>query len=318
MNPRIRILSWRWCRWLCVLLSLSACAVRAPPPEKMVVAPSLPTEHIVQPNDSLYRIARLHGFSWQELAQLNGLASPYRIFPGQVIRLPTASPSRSGRPASGTAARPPASTPPASTPPARPPIRAPSSASAPPARPPATSPPTRAPSSASAPPARPAAASTPGTGTRPAAPATVPTAPAAATTRAAPAPSLAPSSAAPQWQWPAEGAILRGFSSSSLQRRGIAIGGRLGDPVRAAAAGEVVYSGSGLVGYGRLIILKHSAGFISAYGHNDALLVREGDTVRVGQTIARMGASGTDLPMLHFEIRVDGAPVDPMRYLPRR
>jgi len=103
-----------------------------------------------------------------------------------------------------------------------------------------------------------------------------------------------------------------------VTRRGIAIAGARGDPVRAAAGGEVVYAGSGLVGYGRLIILKHDARFISAYGHNDELLVSEGEVVKTGQLIARLGNSGAERPMLHFEIRVDGTPVDPTRYLPRR
>lgn len=121
-----------------------------------------------------------------------------------------------------------------------------------------------------------------------------------------------------QWQWPADGPVLRAFSNSATTRRGIAIGGSRGDDVRAATDGEVVYAGSGLVGYGRLIILKHDARFISAYGHNEELLVREGQNVRAGQKIALLGDSGAARPMLHFEIRVDGAPVDPTRYLPRR
>ncbi|WP_026279348.1 MULTISPECIES: peptidoglycan DD-metalloendopeptidase family protein [unclassified Thioalkalivibrio] len=119
------------------------------------------------------------------------------------------------------------------------------------------------------------------------------------------------------WQWPADGDVLRGFSSSGT-RRGLAIGGERGDDVRATRSGEVVYAGGGLVGYGRLIILKHDARFLSAYGHNDELLVSEGDQVEAGDTIARLGSSGAERPMLHFEIRVDGTPVDPTRYLPDR
>jgi len=88
--------------------------------------------------------------------------------------------------------------------------------------------------------------------------------------------------------------------------------------VRAAAAGRVVYAGSGLVGYGRLIIIKHNKIYLSAYGHNREILVREGDQVKAGQVIARMGSSGTRQTMLHFEIRRYGKPVDPLRYLPRR
>ena len=121
-----------------------------------------------------------------------------------------------------------------------------------------------------------------------------------------------------RWTWPADGPILRRFDPRRPGRKGIRIGGRPGDPVRAAAAGRVVYSGSGLVGYGRLIIIKHNNRYLSAYGHNRELLVKEGDVVRRGQVIARLGSSGTNRPMLHFEIRRNGRPVDPLRYLPRR
>jgi lipoprotein NlpD len=111
--------------------------------------------------------------------------------------------------------------------------------------------------------------------------------------------------------------VLRRFSSGGT-RKGLAIGGERGDAVRAARSGEVVYAGGGLVGYGRMIILKHDAKFLSAYGHNEELLVTEGDQVEAGETIARMGSSGAERPMLHFEIRVDGTPVDPAGYLPDR
>lgn len=120
------------------------------------------------------------------------------------------------------------------------------------------------------------------------------------------------------WQWPVEGPLLRRFDPRGSGKKGIAIGGKPGTPVRAAAPGRVVYSGGGLVGYGRLIIIKHDKNFLSAYGHNRKLLAREGDRVRGGQVIARMGSSGTDRTMLHFEIRKDGSPVDPLRLLPRR
>jgi len=147
-----------------------------------------------------------------------------------------------------------------------------------------------------------------------------PSPPVAAAPPPRPAPGAGPAAATrpPEWQWPSEGPVIRGFSNSAMTRRGIAIGGQRGDDVRAAASGEVVYAGSGLVGYGRLIIIKHDARFISAYGHNEELLVREGQNVRAGERIARLGDSGADRPMLHFEIRLDGAPVDPTRYLPRR
>lgn len=124
--------------------------------------------------------------------------------------------------------------------------------------------------------------------------------------------------AMPVWQWPASGPILRRFDADGSGKKGISIGGTHGSQVRAAAPGQVVYAGSGLVGYGRLIIIKHNDNYLSAYGHNRHLLVNEGDAVRSGQVIAEMGSSGTNRIQLHFEIRRKGKPVDPLRYLPRR
>ncbi|MBI5041975.1 MAG: peptidoglycan DD-metalloendopeptidase family protein [Gammaproteobacteria bacterium] len=134
---------------------------------------------------------------------------------------------------------------------------------------------------------------------------------------AKPAPTLSADSPI-HWQWPASGPILRTFDGDTSGKKGISIGGTHGNQVRAAAAGRVVYAGSGLVGYGRLIILKHNDTYLSAYGHNRDLLVQEGDEVRTGQVIAAMGSSGTNRIQLHFEIRRNGKPVDPLRYLPRR
>lgn len=124
--------------------------------------------------------------------------------------------------------------------------------------------------------------------------------------------------AAPQWRWPAKGPLLSSFQGSSALNKGIDLGGKLGEPVSAAADGQVVYSGSGLRGYGKLLIVKHNETFLSAYAHNNRLLVKEGDFVKVGQRIADMGSSGTDRVKLHFEIRRDGTPVDPLKFLPRR
>lgn len=123
---------------------------------------------------------------------------------------------------------------------------------------------------------------------------------------------------APQWRWPAKGPLLSSFQGSNALNKGIDLGGKLGEPVLAAANGQVVYSGSGLRGYGKLLIVKHNEIFLSAYAHNDRLLVKEGDFVKVGQRIADMGSSGTDRVKLHFEIRRDGTPVDPLKFLPRR
>jgi lipoprotein NlpD len=111
--------------------------------------------------------------------------------------------------------------------------------------------------------------------------------------------------------------ILHPFDASAT-RRGVGIGGNLGQPVHAAAAGEVVYSGTALIGYGELIIIKHSDTLLSAYGHNRARLVEEGDRVGRGEQIAEMGMNERDEELLHFEIRRNGQPVNPLSYLPRR
>ena len=123
-------------------------------------------------------------------------------------------------------------------------------------------------------------------------------------------------SAVKAWRWPTSGRVIRGYSSSV--HKGIDIGGKRGDAIQAVAAGKVVYAGTGIVGFGELLIVKHNEVYLSAYGHNDRLLVAEGDTVGTGQKIAEKGSSGTDTVKLHFEIRKEGKPVDPQRLLPRR
>lgn len=120
------------------------------------------------------------------------------------------------------------------------------------------------------------------------------------------------------WTWPANGVLIGKFASNGSLNKGIDIAGDLGQPVFAASDGSVVYAGSGLRGYGELVIIKHSDTYVSAYGHNRRLLVREGQQVKAGQTIAEMGSTGTDRVKLHFEIRRQGKPVDPMQFLPRR
>lgn len=116
--------------------------------------------------------------------------------------------------------------------------------------------------------------------------------------------------------WPATGAVLNGFDD--VKNKGLDIGGAAGDPVLAAADGRVVYVGSSLRGYGNLIILKHNNTYLTAYAHNQALLVKEDQTVRKGQKIAEMGNSDADRVKLHFEVRRQGKPVDPAKYLPPR
>ena len=118
------------------------------------------------------------------------------------------------------------------------------------------------------------------------------------------------------WIWPAQGALIAGFSE--VKNKGLDIGGKAGDPVIAAADGRVVYAGAGLRGYGNLIILKHNNTYLTAYAHNQTLLVKEDQSVQKGQKIAEMGNSDADRVKLHFEIRKQGKPVDPARYLPAR
>lgn len=120
------------------------------------------------------------------------------------------------------------------------------------------------------------------------------------------------------WRWPHVGTVIAGYSSSGKVNKGIDIAGKEGDAVRAAAGGNVVYAGSGLLGYGNLIIVNHNEHYLSAYAHNRKILVQEGEDVKAGQVIAEMGNSGTDRPRLHFEIRKNGNPVDPAHYLPSR
>jgi lipoprotein NlpD len=119
-----------------------------------------------------------------------------------------------------------------------------------------------------------------------------------------------------QWAWPATGPVLNGFDDA--RTKGLGIGGKAGDPVYAAADGRVVYAGSGLRGYGNLVIVKHNATYLTAYAHNQTLLVKEDQTVRKGQKIAEMGSSDAERVQLHFEIRKQGKPIDPAKLLPSR
>jgi lipoprotein NlpD len=119
------------------------------------------------------------------------------------------------------------------------------------------------------------------------------------------------------WLWPANGSIIQYFTGKN-GNNGLDISGRIGAPIRAAAGGVVVYAGSGLRGYGQLLIIQHNDVFLSAYAHNRALLVSEGATVNRGQTVAEMGDTDAESPRLHFEIRRDGKPVNPLDYLPDR
>lgn len=223
-------------------------------------------QYRVQRGDTLYSIASRYGWEWKALAVRNGIAPPYTIRVGQLIRFGDGRAQVAGV--------------------------TPSPAVASPGRAPLSAPPV------------PVIAPVPQ--------AVTPVTPTAA------GQAVTPAISAKGWAWPANGQLIGLFSSNSSLNKGIDIAGELGQPVLAASTGNVVYAGSGLRGYGELVIIKHSDTYVSAYGHNRRLLVREGQQVKAGQKIAEMGSSGADRVKLHFEIRRQGQPVDPLQYLPRR
>ena len=166
---------------------------------------------------------------------------------------------------------------------------------------------------------RPGSAEIPAAPAAPAVPSTVTEAPAKPAAAPKPPEAVAVNGAGgPAWRWPGKGPLIGSFVAGDQTRQGIDIGGTAGDPVLAAADGEVVYSGNGLLGYGELIIVKHNASFLSAYGHNRKRLVQEGEKIKAGQQIAEMGSSASARDELHFEIRKNGKPVNPIDYLPPR
>lgn len=256
-----------------------------------------PGYYTVRPGDTLIRVGLETGQNWKDIQRWNQLENADRIEVGQVLRVvpPGQDPGQpSSRPVASTRIE---------TRPLEP-------------RPAPTPPPAPAPAPAPAvtPPPAPTPSASGASGTPAAAPAA----------SAAPAPA-SPPPAAPaagrddddvNWMWPAQGAIVSGFEDT--RNKGVAIGGKAGDPVYAAADGRVVYAGSGLRGYGNLVIIKHNETLLTAYAHNQTLLVREDQVVRRGQKIAEMGSSDTDRVKLHFEVRRRGKPVDPSKVLPAR
>ncbi|QBF25564.1 LysM peptidoglycan-binding domain-containing protein [Pseudomonas tructae] len=241
-------------------------------------------QYVVRPGDTLFSIAFRYGWDYKALAARNSIAPPYTIRPGQAIRFD----GRSNAPATTGTTTVVTSTPSSSSKTTV--FKRPLDSSGKPVAPPATAP-----------------ANTPNT---------PPVAPVVATTAPVQVPPAGRSTAG--WAWPANGVLIGKFASNGSLNKGIDIAGDLGQPVFAASDGSVVYAGSGLRGYGELVIIKHNDTYVSAYGHNRRLLVREGQQVKVGQTIAEMGSTGTDRVKLHFEIRRQGKPVDPLQFLPRR
>lgn len=239
-----------------------------------------PGYYTVKPGDTLIRIALETGQNWRDLASWNNLDNPNLIEVGQVIRV--------AAPSSDDAVVAAGATLPAAKPVAGSRIESRSLDAKP----------------------LPPAGSSPVTASAPAVAKPAPEAPATA--------AVAESRDAdePTWQWPAAGPVVGNFEEG--KRKGMVLGGKAGDPVLAAADGRVVYAGSGLRGYGNLVIVKHNAQYLTAYAHNQALLVKEDQVVRKGQKIAEMGATDADRVQLHFEVRRQGKPVDPAKSLPPR
>ncbi len=274
-----------------------------PPPKALPGAENegKPGYYTVKPGDTLIRIGLDNGQNWRDVVRWNNIENPNQIEVGQVLRVlpPVAvaavAPSAA---AAGAAPSPAASgvvTRPVATPSATPTPVAPGAAS-----------------TAAAGAARPASGAVVAT-----APATAASGAGAPTTSGSPAP--APGAGADEdiaWIWPANGTLLAGFDE--VKNKGVDIGGTAGTAVVAAADGRVVYVGAGLRGYGNLIILKHNSTYLTAYAHNQTLLVKEDQSVRRGQKIAEMGNSDADRVKLHFEVRRQGKPVDPAKYLPPR
>jgi lipoprotein NlpD len=239
----------------------------------------------VRRGDSLHVIAFNFGLDWRDIASWNHIRAPYIIYPDQEIRLipPPNLASSSPKSSAGATTKP---------------------------RTGATAIPSKQPPAASS-----KAADSRSSGTT----TTALKQPQASTKSSPSLTSGSGVSTAPsRWQWPTSGKITSTYKANDSSRNGINISGKEGQAIIAAASGEVVYSGSGLIGYGELIIIKHSESLLSAYAHNSKRLVSEGQKVQGGAKIAEMGRNDRNQARLHFEIRVDGKPRDPITYLPRR
>jgi len=238
-----------------------------------------PESYIVSSGESLYSIGFKYGLDYQQIANWNNIKAPYRIYPGQKLHL------KAGQVVSTKPL------------PRKPPVVKPS-----------TKTPGKKPTKAPAKPTKPALVKKETTDSNTTSP----------PQRQAAASKRFDSSRKVRWQWPTNGEVIKTYLANDPARKGIDIAGRDGQSIRAAASGVVVYSGNGLLGYGELIIIKHSEKYLSAYAYNRKRLVTEGTTVQAGQKIAEMGQGVDGRVKLHFEIRVNGKPGNPQQYLPRR
>ncbi|MCW5591527.1 MAG: peptidoglycan DD-metalloendopeptidase family protein [Burkholderiales bacterium] len=270
-----------------------------PAPPKPVAKP-VPT-HTIKRGETLVGIALQYGLDYRELAAWNGITNPNVISVGQVLVL--AAPAGAPAAPAGPVATPLAGSGPVIE--SRPLANTEKLKVEPRAQ--------RLPYSEKALAQLSAGDVAPESATPPT-PATAPAAPPAAAPAAEPEkPAAGTQGEAVDWIWPAKGKVLAGFTEAT---KGIDIAGKKGAPVVAAAAGRVVYAGQGLRGYGKLVIIKHSDTWLSAYAHNDNIVVKEQQDVKRGQKIAEMGSTDTDQVKLHFEVRRQGKPVDPARVLP--
>jgi lipoprotein NlpD len=296
-------------------------------------------EHVVVRGDTMYSIAFRHQLDYREVARWNGIGSDYLIYPGQKLRLtippdmpppPPDPPELPPTDVAMQAAPVPIGTEPATVTPAVPAPRpvpipiAPEARQVDPERPvilPPVNNPTDLPGAvvagssppvAAAPLPPPAATPPPPTAPVPAPPTTVAMAPPASVSTPPPVPAR-PANNYGRWTLPTRGQVVRDYDPAKGSK-GLDISGELGQAVVASAPGKVVYSGSALKGYGELVIIKHDDLRLSAYGYNRRRLVSEGDSVQAGQTIAELGTGPENRPLLHFEIRERGKPVDPARY----
>jgi lipoprotein NlpD len=264
-----------------VAVEASAPAARLPPGSENAGKPDYYT---VKPGDTMIRIGLDTGQNWRDIARWSGIENPNQIEVGQVLRIapPVSGTILATAPVSGAVTKPVVA---------------------------AIATPTPVPPVVAANTAKPAVAAASSPATAASAPVAAPIAPAAS----APASNGDDDIA---WIWPTNGGVLAGFDE--VKNKGLDIGGIAGESVVAAADGRVVYVGAGLRGYGNLIILKHNNTYLTAYAHNQTLLVKEDQSVRRGQKIAEMGNSDADRVKLHFEVRRQGKPVDPAKYLPPR
>lgn len=314
----------------CLLLGLTACA--SAPGKPKVVNKGLtqplpaPPYHQVVAGDTLYSIALRYDRDYNELAEINHLPADYRILAGQKLLLDppkagsvvVASPPKPVQPPVAVASKSPQAAKPVVVKPAAPALKPEKPL---PARPEVSKPVVAKPGVSKTDVAKTEIHQPDATKPSPDAGTPVPVEPAAKPSVgpiAAPTGAPVKNDALSTWTWPAKGAVIARFSENGVGNKGLDIAGRRGDAVQAAGDGTVVYVGSSLVGYGKLIIIRHNNNYLSAYAHNDRFLVKEGERVKLGQTIAEMGSSGADREKLHFEIRRQGKPVDPLQFLPPR